>query len=71
MYVCVCNGYRESELRDIARQGVGCAREAYGRLGRPPCCGRCLEFAQQIIDETCDLDVEISSPEIVKMRIGS
>lgn len=50
MYVCLCNGYRESDLREMADQGVGCAREAYRRLGNGPNCGRCLDCAQEIID---------------------
>ena len=52
MYVCLCNGYRASELRQLAQEGVACAIEAYCSLGNGPCCGRCLDSAQQIIDET-------------------
>ena len=51
MYVCICNGYRDSELRTLASQGVRCARAAYQSLGNGPRCGRCLTFAQQLIDE--------------------
>ena len=53
MYVCLCNGYREAELRELAHEGIDCAREAYTTLGNGPCCGRCLDFAQQIIDQSC------------------
>ncbi|MGF1611514.1 MAG: bacterioferritin-associated ferredoxin [Kiloniellales bacterium] len=52
MYVCICNGYRDSELRELASSGVSCAIEAYRTLGSGPCCGRCVPVAQQIIDET-------------------
>lgn len=52
MYVCLCNGYRETELRELAGQGYACAVEAYRALGNGPCCGRCLEFAQKILDGT-------------------
>jgi bacterioferritin-associated ferredoxin len=52
MYVCICNGYRDSELRELASSGVACAIEAYHTLGGGPCCGRCVPTAQQIIDET-------------------
>jgi bacterioferritin-associated ferredoxin len=51
MYVCICNGYRESELRNVAQAGVDCALDAYNALGNGPCCGRCLDCAQQIIDQ--------------------
>jgi len=51
MYVCLCNGYRESELRDMARQGYAVAEEAYEAMGEGPCCGHCVDFAQGILDE--------------------
>jgi len=50
MYVCICNGYRESELREVAAEGVARAEDAYFALGSGPCCGRCLEVAQAVID---------------------
>ena len=52
MYVCLCNGYRDTELRKLAREGIGCAVEAYKTLGNGPSCGQCLDWAQQIIDQT-------------------
>ena len=50
MYVCLCNGYREDEIREVAESGVQCAQEAYLTLGNGPCCGTCLDFAQEIVD---------------------
>ena len=50
MYVCICNGYRASEIRDKARGGFRCAREAYHSMGSGPNCGQCLAFAQELID---------------------
>lgn len=51
MYVCICNGYRDAELREWAGKGFDCAVAIYHALGNGPCCGRCLECAQQIVDE--------------------
>ena len=51
MYVCLCNGYRDSELRDLARRGFTVAEDAYRALGDGPCCGQCVAFAQGILDE--------------------
>ena len=51
MFVCLCNGYREAELRELARQGVTCAVQAYAALGNEPNCGSCMDIAQRIIDE--------------------
>ncbi|MEM7171381.1 MAG: (2Fe-2S)-binding protein [Pseudomonadota bacterium] len=50
MYVCMCNGYRDSEIREVAEQGVACAHKVYAALGNGPQCGSCLEYAQEIID---------------------
>ncbi len=50
MYVCLCNGYRESELRELARRGIADAEDAFLALGDGPCCGSCVDFAQTIID---------------------
>lgn len=51
MYVCICNGYRDSELRELARDGIACAVQAYMHLGQGPNCGQCLPVAQQVMDE--------------------
>ena len=50
MYVCVCNAYRDTEIRAVAQAGVRCARKAYQEFGNGPQCGRCLSFAQGLID---------------------
>lgn len=50
MYVCLCNGYRDAEIREVAESGVRCAQEVYYTLGNGPCCGSCLDCAQEIVD---------------------
>ena len=51
MYVCICNGYRESDLLEVARSGLESAVEVYNALGKGPCCGQCLDSAQEIINK--------------------
>ncbi len=51
MYVCICNGHRDRDIRDAAKTGLRCAREIYRHLGKPARCGRCLDFAAQLIEE--------------------
>ncbi|MDE0059285.1 MAG: bacterioferritin-associated ferredoxin-like protein [Defluviicoccus sp.] len=51
MYVCICNRHRECDLRDLAAGGARSAEEAYSALGGEPRCGRCLGFAQRLMDE--------------------
>ncbi len=55
MYVCLCNGYRDSEISEIAREGVRCAKRAYFEMGNGPRCGQCLDMAQDIIDEVHEM----------------
>jgi len=51
MYVCLCNGYRDAEIREVVEEtGVRCPQEVYLALGNGPCCGTCLDCAQEIID---------------------
>ena len=51
MYVCICNRYRECEIRDLAAGGAKSPEEAYSVLGSGPRCGRCLPFARQVMEE--------------------
>ena len=40
MYVCLCNGYRDAEIREVVEEtGVRCPQEVYLALGNGPCCG--------------------------------
>src|SRR3546814_16033225 len=50
MYVCLCNGYRDVEIREVAESGLRCVTEVYLTLGNGPCCGGCLDFAQDIVN---------------------
>ena len=50
MYICICNRYRDAEIRAAAANGARTAADAYRSLGNGPCCGRCVPFAQDLID---------------------
>ena len=49
MIVCSCNALRVAQVREIARGGVRCEKQAYRDLGCRPQCGQCLPFARQIV----------------------
>jgi bacterioferritin-associated ferredoxin len=52
MYICICNGHRDRDIRSKAAEtGLRCARAIYTHLGKPPRCGRCLDLAAQVIEE--------------------
>ena len=57
MFVCICRRYREQDIRRAASAGLRSARDIYKELGAEASCGRCLEFAEQLIR-----DVHVGAP---------
>ncbi|MGH8246827.1 MAG: (2Fe-2S)-binding protein [Gammaproteobacteria bacterium] len=55
MYVCLCHGITESQIRDAVHGGAGTLPELKIGLGVASSCGRCADCAQQVIQEilTC------------------
>lgn len=51
MYVCLCNGIREAEVKRLARNGATTAASVYKSLGCEPNCATCTEFLQDMIDD--------------------
>jgi bacterioferritin-associated ferredoxin len=56
MYVCLCNGFRDCELKALGARGVRCPETAYAMLGGQPKCGSCLETAQNVLSSSCGTD---------------
>ena len=57
MFVCICRRYREQDIRRAAHAGLRSARDVYRELGAEPNCGRCLDFAEEVIR-----DVHVGAP---------
>jgi len=55
MFVCLCNGIRDRELRELAGKGVRTAGEAYRRLGVEMNCADCAECIQGFIDDALNI----------------
>lgn len=53
MYVCICNGFRDGELKALGACGVRCPEKAYALLGSHPKCGACLETAASLLEDSC------------------
>ena len=45
MYVCVCNGVTDRDIRQAAQAGCGSMAELTMRTGCGACCGSCVEAA--------------------------
>jgi len=51
MYVCVCHGVTDHQIRRAAEEGVREVHELTMRTGAGSSCGSCLELAAQLLDE--------------------
>lgn len=52
MYVCLCNGVTEREIRQAAQAGCGSMAELTMRTGCGATCGSCVSMACEILDES-------------------
>ena len=63
MYVCICNGVTDHEIREVAAAGCASLAELTMRTGCGSTCGSCLDEAQRILDEVhaVALDLQVLS----------
>lgn len=52
MYVCMCHGITDRQIREAVCDGVVSMRELCAELGVASNCGRCAQYAKQLLDET-------------------
>jgi bacterioferritin-associated ferredoxin len=53
MYVCLCKGITDSQIRNAVAGGLTNYRELRKTLGLSSQCGRCAVEARQIFREAC------------------
>jgi bacterioferritin-associated ferredoxin len=53
MYVCLCKGITDSQIRSAVADGLTNYRELRQTLGLSSQCGRCAVEARQIFREAC------------------
>jgi bacterioferritin-associated ferredoxin len=51
MYVCICNGITDKQIRRAAEAGVRDIRQLQATLGVASGCGSCKEHATEILGE--------------------
>jgi len=51
MYVCLCQGVTDSQIRQAARQGCSNIRELRSRLGVASQCCKCARAAKELLSE--------------------
>jgi bacterioferritin-associated ferredoxin len=61
MYVCVCNGVTDHDIRQAAEAGCRSVAELTMRTGCGASCGACLASAAEILDLARDEDAASAS----------
>jgi len=56
MYVCLCTGVTDRDIRAAAENGVTTVRQLGRELGVGRQCGRCAATAREILRETTSRD---------------
>lgn len=57
MFVCLCNGITESQIRAAASTGVSTLEELTECLGVASQCGQCGAMAQAVLEESGGLAI--------------
>jgi bacterioferritin-associated ferredoxin len=55
MYVCLCNGFTDKQVRALAPAADGSAASVYRSLGVRPKCGKCVPVVREILGETVEM----------------
>jgi bacterioferritin-associated ferredoxin len=50
MYVCLCNGISDRQIREVVDRGAESLSEVQSYLPVANCCGRCEDTAQEVIE---------------------
>lgn len=50
MYVCICHGFTDSQVRNLMAQGCRSLAQVYRHLsGEPPQCGKCVPYVREMV----------------------
>lgn len=52
MYVCLCRGITDQDIKDAVANGASSYRELREQLDLGTCCGRCAPEARSVLNET-------------------
>lgn len=52
MYVCICKGITDHQIKDAVFGGASSLRDVRKQLGATSQCGKCGVMTKQIIDDT-------------------
>ena len=49
MFVCLCNGFTERQVRECLKEGTRSVAGVYRCLGKPQC-GKCIGHVREMVD---------------------
>jgi bacterioferritin-associated ferredoxin len=55
MYVCLCLGFTDRQVRAARERSDGCVSGVYSALGGAPRCGKCVPMVRDILREGASL----------------
>jgi bacterioferritin-associated ferredoxin len=62
MYVCICNGVTDRDIRQAAEAGCGSVAELTMRTGAGATCGSCLDMAADLLEAARRRQAEFELP---------
>ncbi|WP_169570085.1 (2Fe-2S)-binding protein [Sneathiella limimaris] len=51
MYACICNGIKDSQVRDAAQRGAGTVGQVFRSLDCKPNCATCVQTIRNLLEE--------------------
>ena len=61
MYICNCNGVREKEIQKVIHSGVKTWEQVLAHFDHVPCCGRCEDEINCMIEVHCVTSISATS----------
>lgn len=71
VYVCICNGVTERDIRQAAQAGCSGVAELTMRTGCGSTCGSCLPMAIDLLDAERSLSRQVSESDLPMLEIAS
>jgi bacterioferritin-associated ferredoxin len=56
MFICVCKGVTDCQIREAVCEGACSMRELCSRLGVAAQCGRCAPHARRVLEEALNAE---------------
>lgn len=63
MYICICNGIKDSQVRTAAQDGAGTVGQVFRAHGCKPDCAQCVGCMRDILEEELVPEVGMMAAE--------